>query len=131
MLALGVEPFDGRHLSASDGADRRNAGSGRATFHQHGAGPAHANPTTEFGPRQADLITDRPEERRVIRTSDRDGAVIELERNHDRKAPDTVLTWRAPTAVGWQQPSFPRLSRGVRPCVCDADKRQASRCRRP
>jgi hypothetical protein len=50
MFPFWVEPFDSRHVSSGDRADRGDTGSSGAPFHMHGAGPTHANPAAEFGP---------------------------------------------------------------------------------
>src|SRR5258708_187881 len=92
--ALGVEPLDRRHLGAGNRADRGDAGPRRATFDMDGAGAAEADPAAAFGPGDADLVADRPQQRRVIRAAQRNGAAIEIERDHDRTAPDIILVSR-------------------------------------
>ena len=69
MPALRGEPLDGDDRGAGDSADGSDAGPGGATVHMDGAGAAQTDPAAEFGPREADLITDRPQQRRVIGAS--------------------------------------------------------------
>src|SRR5580704_10146778 len=92
MLALRIEPFDRRDLRPSDGAKRGDARSRRASFHVHRAGAAKTDPAAEFGAGETDLVADYPQQRRVIRTVDRDAASVEFEGGHNRLAPSLSIS---------------------------------------
>jgi hypothetical protein len=76
MLALWIEPFDGRDPHSRDGTEGGDAGPRRASFHMHRAGAAKSNPATEFGARETNFVADYPEQWRVIRTVHRNGAPL-------------------------------------------------------
>src|ERR1700682_23910 len=100
MAALRIEPLDRRHLGAGHRSYRGDTGTSGATVHMHGAGAAQPNPTTKFCSREADLIADRPQQRRVIGRSNGNGAAIEIELGHDRTPPDDILTVKSPDSDG-------------------------------
>ena len=77
-------------LAPATARDRGDAGSGSAPVHMDGAGATHADSATEFGAREAKLVANHPEQRRVIRTVHGNVAAIEVKFGHDRIAP--VLT---------------------------------------
>jgi len=65
MLAVGRQTFDCRNLGARDERQRRLAGSHGLAVKMYRARPAETAAAAVFGPGQAEVISQRPENRRV------------------------------------------------------------------
>src|SRR5262249_7294906 len=60
MPALGIEPLDGRDLSAGDAGEGRYAGARRSAADMDRAGAAHPDAAAELRAGEADVIADHP-----------------------------------------------------------------------
>src|ERR1700741_3787399 len=79
MLSAWIQPFDGRDLSARDGADRRDAGADRPALEVHGACATHADPASKLRAFEADDVTDHPQEWGIGGRIDAEWATVDLE----------------------------------------------------
>jgi len=82
MVAVGRQAFDCRNLGARDKRQRRSAGSHGLAVKMHRARPAETAAAAVFGPGQAEVISQRPEYRRVGISIDRDRLAIDTEFDH-------------------------------------------------
>src|SRR4051812_26891375 len=87
MLALGVEPFDGRDARARHRGDRRDARSRRAPVDVHRARSAEPDPAAKLRAGEPELVADDPEQGRVVGAPCGDLAPVELELRHADDAP--------------------------------------------
>src|SRR4029077_10364700 len=83
MFALWIETFNRRDPCSRDRTNRRNAGARCASFHMHGASAAKTDSATEFRSSETKLVSDYPQQGRVVRTTRRNGAAVEIECGHD------------------------------------------------
>src|SRR5262249_53091096 len=78
MLALGVEPLDGRNFSAGNTDQWRDAGTRRPAADMDGASPTHANATTKLRSGEANNVADHPQQGCIVLCINRDRATIDL-----------------------------------------------------